>query len=214
MKRLVMSDQYPCFCEALEREGYSIIPTENIDTFYPPEQRHADMQVLKLGDKFFTLKDCTNSAGREYPQNVLLNCLFFNERLYGNLHAVDPAVKDYCTEQGIAIVHVNQGYARCSTFVLNNNAVITADPSIAKATAADGAEVLTISPGHIRLEGFDYGFIGGAGFFDRNTAYFFGDITSHPNHDRIKSFCEKHGVQIRALCKTQPLTDIGGAVLI
>lgn len=214
MKQLIMSSQLPCFCDALADRGYIIIPTKNIDEFYTPERSHADMQVLQVRDKVFTLDDCQNQINRKYPKNVLLNCLYLNDKLYGNLNAVDPVVKEYCNQCGIEMIYVNQGYARCSTYVLNQNAVITADTSIEKAVAENGAEVLRISPGHIRLPGFDYGFIGGAGFCDDGNAYFFGDISLHPDYDRVEAFCKKHGIQITALCKTQPLTDIGGTVLI
>lgn len=212
MKTLYMSDDYPCFCRELQRYGYRIIPTEKIECFYAPEQRHADMQRLVIRQKVFTLRDCLSPVGREYPTNVRLNCLYLGGRLYGNLNAADAAVLAFCRKNKIAVVHVNQGYTRCSALVLNDRAVITADSSLEKALQNDGAEVLSVTPGHIRLEGFDYGFIGGAGFSDGDRVYFFGNNTKHPDYTKIKVFCEKNHAEIHILCEKEPLTDIGGVV--
>lgn len=213
MKTLVMNDDHPCFCRALAERGYRIIPTENIKTFHPPERRHADLQVLPILNRVFTLKDCP-TIGRNYPDNVRLNALYFRNKLYGHLQAVEPSVLAFCRENGVECVHVNQGYTRCSALVIGDNAVITADKSIEKALKKDGAEVLLIAPDHIRLEGFDYGFIGGAGFADEGAVYFFGDITKHPDHQAIRAFCEKNHSTIEILCGEEPLTDLGGAVTL
>lgn len=214
MKKLVMSKKYPCFCEELNKFGYEIIPTKKINTFLEPEQYHADMQILCIKNKVITLGDCIKKPGKNYPENILLNCLYHNNKLYGKLSATDSSVREYCRENNIETVNVNQGYTRCSTLVVNDKAVITADKSIEKGMKNNGAEVLLISAGNIVLEGFDYGFIGGASFSDNNTIYFFGDITKHPDYNKIKEFTSKHNSIIEILCKTQPLTDIGGAVLI
>lgn len=214
MKNLVISDLYPCFCDELRNLDYNIIPTKKINEFNLPEQKHADMQLLKIKDRIFTLENCAGKPERKYPYNVLLNCLYFNDKLYGKLTAVDDSVIAYCKQNGIETVNVNQGYTRCSTLVIAEKAAITADKSIEKALKNDGAEVLLISPGNIVLEGFDYGFIGGAGFADNRTVYFFGDITKHPDFVKISAFTEKYNSKIEILCKKQPLTDIGGAVLL
>lgn len=214
MKKLVMSKKYPCFCEELNKFGYEIIPTKKINTFLEPEQYQADMQILCIKNKVITLDDCIKKPGKNYPENILLNCLYHNNKLYGKLSATDSSVREYCRENNIETVNVNQGYTRCSTLVVNDKAVITADKSIEKGMKNYGVEVLLISAGNIVLEGFDYGFIGGASFSDNNTIYFFGDITKHPDYNKIKEFTSKHNSIIEILCKTQPLTDIGGAVLI
>ena len=214
MKTVVMSDLYPCFCHALNKYGYNIIPAKKYRVFNKPEQQHADMQVLKIKDRVFTIEDCMKTAGEKYPENVRLNCLYLNGCLYGKLSAADTAVLDYCKNNGIKTVNVNQGYARCSTLIVAQNAAITADKSIEKALKSNGAEALLISEGNIRLEGFDYGFIGGASFTDENTVYFFGNVKKHPDYEKIKVFCDRYNSNIEILCENEPLTDIGGAVLI
>lgn len=214
MKTVVMSGQYPCFCDELKKLGYNIILSKKIDVFPKPEQFHADMQVLRINDRLFTLENCAKKAGEKYPENILLNCLFLNNTLYGKLDFIDKTVLDHCKENGIKTVNVNQGYTRCSSLQTGENAVITADKSIQKALKENGAEVLLISPGHIQLKGYDYGFIGGAGFYDDNTVCFFGNIKNHPDYDKIREFINEYNYDIKILCPDMPLTDIGGTVII
>lgn len=230
MNTFVMSDKYPCFVKEVEKLGHTVISSDMVDIFPIPEQKHADMQILPIKNDIFLLNECTvldpkipkerlifcnKKAGNKYPDNILLNFLYLNNTLYGKLSAIDENLLDYCKENNIKTVNINQGYARCSTLVLNKNAIITSDLSIEKALKKDGIEVLLISSGNIVLDGYNYGFIGGAsGKIDDDTVAFFGNIETHPNFDTIKNFCIKHNILIKIICKNMPLTDIGGIVKI
>lgn len=227
MKQLIMSDKYSCFCNELINIGYQIIPADTISVFHTPEQKHADMQCLRIRDKYFILNECdrlklslnaldpiviSHKARKNYPENILLNCLFLNNVLYGKTSAISSEVKEYCNKNNIKIVNVNQGYARCSTLAVNKKAVITADISIANALENNGVEVLKISEGHINLEGFNYGFVGGASGKINNKIIFFGNVKNLPDFEKIETFIKKHGKDIQILCPQMPLTDIGGIV--
>lgn len=230
MSTFVMSDKYPCFVREIENLGHTVISSDTVDIFPIPEQKHADMQILPINSDIFILNECTalakkipsdrliycdKKAGKKYPENILLNFLFLNNTLYGKLSAIDKNLIDFCEENNIKTVNINQGYARCSTLVLNEKALITSDLSIEKALKKDGVEVLLISSGNIILDGYDYGFIGGAsGKIDENTVVFLGNVTNHPDYRRIENFCENHNISIKIICKDMPLTDIGGIVKI
>ena len=230
MSIFIMSDKYPDFISAIEETGHIIIKSDTIDIFHKPEQKHTDMQVLKINNEIFILNECINlkkklknkslhfcskNAGKSYPENVLLNFLYLNNTLYGKLSAIDDNLLVYCKQNNIKIVNVNQGYARCSVLVVSDKAVITSDLSLKKALKENGIDVLIISSGNIVLDGFDYGFIGGAsGRVDDNTILFFGNIKNHPDYKHIKEFCLKHNSKIAILCENMPLTDIGGIVEI
>lgn len=230
MSTFVMSDKYPCFVKEIEKLGHTVISSDTVDTFPIPEQKHADMQILPINNDIFLINECTvlaeklpkerllfcyKKAGNKYPEDILLNFLYLNNTLYGKLSAIDKNLVDFCEENSIKTVNINQGYARCSTLVLNEKAVITSDLSIEKALKKDGVEVLLISSGNIILDGYDYGFIGGAsGKIDENTVVFLGNITNHPDYRRIENFCENHNTSIKIICKDMPLTDIGGIVKI
>lgn len=230
MSLFVMSDQYPRFFSALRQTGHEVIPSDLISAFPPPEQRHADMQALRIKDRLFILKEAAglrkklakaapiiaeSEAGSKYPDNILLNFLFLNNRLYGRIDRLDPAVKRFCEEEGIELRKISQGYAKCSTLVVTETAAITADKGIFSALKDDGADVLLISQGNIELKGCDYGFIGGAsGKTDDNTVVFFGNIAEHPDHDEIIKFITAQGLDIKILAPEQKLTDIGGIVKV
>lgn len=230
MSTFVMSDKYRRFVKEIENLGHTVISSDTVKVFPIPEQKHADMQILPINNDIFILNECTvlvkklsnerllfcnKKAGKKYPENILLNFLFLNNTLYGKLSAIDKNLLDYCKENSIRTVNINQGYARCSTLVINNNTVITSDLSIEKALKNDGVEVLLISSGNIVLDGYNYGFIGGAGGkIDENTVAFFGNIQNHPDYILIEEFCKKHNVTIKVICKDMPLTDIGGIVEI
>ncbi len=225
-----MSDKYPQFVRKIEKIGHRVIVSDIISVFPVPEQQHADMQTLKIDDSIFILNECSDlkkslddrniiicqkSAGNKYPNNVLLNFLYLNRKLYGKISALEPRLKQYCVDNDIEIININQGYARCSTLVIKENAVITSDKSIEKTLKNNGADVLLISSGNIVLDGFDYGFIGGAsGKLDESTVVFFGNIKNHPDYNIIENFCEKYNVVIKIISKEIPLTDIGGIVKI
>ena len=99
--------------------------------------------------------------------------------------------------------------------MIGEKAVISADVGILKAAADHGLNTLHINPGGIRLDGYDYGFIGGASHFDEKLGlvFFYGDLSSHGDAARIVAFIKENGVKI-ICCDKEELTDYGGAVLI
>lgn len=232
MSSFVMSDEYPKITKAFKSLVSEIIPSDKILQFNTPEQRHIDMQMLRINDSIFLLQECVslrkklenkgyniilceNYISRNYPYCVALNCLYIGGKLYGREEAVDNSVKRYCRENGIEIVNVNQGYTRCSTAVIGKNSAITADSTIYSELMSNGIDVLKIDSGSIRLDGYDYGFIGGASAKpDDSTIVFFGDIKTHPSFREIEKFCIIHNVKIINLIENEILTDIGGAVKI
>ncbi|MBE6606356.1 MAG: hypothetical protein E7635_04905 [Ruminococcaceae bacterium] len=199
-----------------------------------PVASHPDMQVLVIGDTVITVNELyAKSAelrqaceGKEvlfteadlkdkYPSDVLLNACLVEKKLIARKDSLDMSVIHACQKHRVEIVNVKQGYAKCSTLVLGDKAIISADRTIVAASKMCGIDALLVSSGHIILDGYNYGFIGGASFYnaDNNTVYFFGDIKYHPNCVKIRSFIEKYKVNI--VCTEDcPLYDYGGAVVI
>lgn len=232
MSSFVMSDEYQNLCDAISKLNFDIIPSDKILQFHKPEQRHIDMQMLKINNDIFLLKECAelrhqlknkgynviickDNIEQEYPKCVALNCLYIGGKLYGREEAIDISVKNYCTENQIEIVNVKQGYTRCSTAIIGKKSAITADSTIYNALKSNGIDVLKINSGNIRLDGYDYGFIGGACvMINDNLIGFFGDIKTHPNFNSIEKFCIIHNIEIHNLLEGEPLIDIGGAIKI
>lgn len=146
------------------------------------------------------------SPGAVYPSDVLLDALAVRDTLYGKEDATSRLLRSYYPR----LVGVRQGYARCSVALLSEKAAITADRGLADALRRDGLDVLTIEPGHISLPGYDYGFIGGAGGrLSDGTYVFFGDLSCHPDGERIAAFAKKYIRKAVSLAEG-PLCDHGG----
>ena len=187
---------------------------------------HADMLLCPLGEALAAHPDyysenralfdenlikiitIDESASKKYPDDILLNGLFLSETLYGRTDKLSKTLVSFARET----VFTRQGYARCSVCKLSESAIITADESIADAASKNGVDVLKISAGHIILDGYDYGFIGGASFTYNDTVFFFGRVEDHLDFDKIRAFTAKHSMRTVSL-SDRPLYDIGGAVV-
>ncbi len=149
-----------------------------------------------------------------YPNDSLLNFAVIGNKLVCNKKTIYNEIIEIAVRDGYKIMNVNQGYAKCSTCVINNNALITDDESIYTSTQKNGIDSILISKGSVKLDGFDYGFIGGCtGLIDKNKLLFNGDINYHKNCNLILDFLTKHGVE-PVIIKNKPLTDIGSIIPI
>ena len=147
--------------------------------------------------------------GNTYPHDIALNALSVGDFLFCNARYTSPAVLALAGE----VVDVRQGYAACSTLILSDRCIVTADPSIARAAEKRNIDVLEIHPGHIELPGYDTGFIGGASAKVGNAIWFFGDPSAHPDFSAMENACTACGLEMRSLLNA-PLTDHGGIRLL
>lgn len=146
-----------------------------------------------------------------YPGDAGLCICRTGRRTIYNPKTADRQALAYLDDERIA---VNQGYTRCSVCVVSDEAIITADNGISTAASKNGLDVMKITPGHILLEGYDYGFIGGATFpLNENTLAFTGTLDHHPDRTEILAFLQKHGKKPVFLTHN-PIFDIGGAVAL
>ena len=229
MNNIIVSNENSLVINSLNKLGFNPIFSEDISALLPFERKHTDIQCLKINNTLFVLNSCKRliselkKLGKEvietekpikkdYPDNVLLNALFINNKLYCKETALDNSVKKYCEKNGIEIINVNQGYTKCSTAVIND-CFITADKGIFEALTENGVEGLLINIGDILLPGAEYGFIGGCCFCYNDTVFFTGDINSHSDSEFIKDFIYKKGLRIESLTD-EDLYDIGGFVVV
>ncbi len=154
------------------------------------------------------IKDDSVIVSREYPGDISFNVLDMEGFCFGRKPYVSAAIRDLIDRSGKELVDVRQGYAACSA-ASGGTFCITADPSLRSAVSEHGMDVLMISAGSVRLKGYDYGFIGGASGYSDGSMYFFGDVTEHPDGNRIRDFLKEHGCGCISL-GTGPLEDHGG----
>lgn len=206
-------------------EVLSIVPDKAIDKAIAS---HADLYALhlcdnkiivdksqtalieKLSELGMTVYTTKRHISGKYPSDVSLNFAVFGENAIGNFKYADENLVS-CLN-GKRQINVNQGYCKCSTLIINDNAIITDDESIYKKMLLNGIDSLLISKGDIYLEGHDYGFIGGASFkLSYDTVAFIGDVSGHRDYNLIKAFVEKHGCKIISTDNGR-LRDIGGVI--
>ena len=150
----------------------------------------------------------------DYPQDSQLNICLMGKYVICNTKTACADIVDYLTNScNSNIFPVRQGYSRCAVCVVDAESLITADRGIAQA-AANGLQVLLIQAGHIRLDGFPYGFIGGAAFkLASDKLAFTGSLDAHPDRDAILRFLYARHIEPVFLSR-EPLFDIGSAIPI
>lgn len=230
-KLVVMSTNNKELVKRVEELEIKVLSSENLSKLLIFEQYHTDLQFLHYNnDTAFVLKECSNlkeklkkhftnvieiskSIEKDYPNNVMLNCVVLNDKLICNTKTVANEILEMATNDNLKIINVNQGYTKCSTCIVNENAIITSDKSIYK-SCRNEIDVLLIKQGHIKLTGTDYGFIGGSSFkVNKNTLAFTGNIKLHPDYNSIKSFAQNHNVDLLSLTENI-MIDIGSIIPI
>lgn len=191
---------------------------------------HADLSVIRLEKKIiasrYIIEDdnyvnfLTNEGydvlparaaqGKKYPEDSNLCACVAGNSLIHNLHYTDPAILDIFQGEKI---HVGQSYARCSCCVVDADCLISADSGIEHAVYKHNIELLKIKAGGIVLDGFDYGFIGGASIVLDDAVLFTGMISDE--HDRccVEAFVRNRGKQPIYLSHGR-VFDIGGAIVL
>ncbi len=210
-----------------EIDVLSVAANRSIDPFV---STHADMAALHLGGKQILIDKAQKKLGKaladigfdvfetsteikgEYPDDIKLNFSLIGEYLIGNTKYADEKILHFTTDK--TVLHVRQGYCKCSSLVVTENALITDDESIYRKSLENGIEALLVSKGDVLLEGHGYGFIGGAsGKISNDTVVFFGDISQHRDSDKIIDFLSEHACGFIST-DDGPLRDIGSIIPI
>ncbi len=143
-----------------------------------------------------------------YPFDVQLNCVAVGKHFICNKKTVSKQILEHMKNLGFEIINVNQGYTKCSVLPVTENAIITDDSSVYDVCQKHNIDVLLISKGNIKLQGFPYGFIGGTGGkISVNKILFNGDIRNHCDYDKIEMFLKQHNIDW--VCTEGELIDIG-----
>ncbi|WOC31008.1 MULTISPECIES: DUF6873 family GME fold protein [Caproicibacterium] len=212
--------------DALQQLGVSVVQILPSAQFAASVAAHADLQCCLMGaGEGFCANVQVQAAFQRigihlfqtnvhdfstYPQDCSLNAARIGHFVFANPKCICTELQANIAERGLQLVAVRQGYAKCSIAVVSEQAIMTADTGIAEAARTVGFDVLLLKPGHIELEGYPYGFIGGAcGKLSATVLAFAGTISTHPQAVEISLFLKKHGVQALSLYDGS-LQDIGG----
>ncbi len=190
-------------------------------------QNHADLAFCQLSSKEILLskeqKDLCDKLrnfgyntefieedlGADYPNDVFLNCVRLGNHIFYNPKTVSAKIHDFIRNNDLIEVSVRQGYTKCSIAPVSIDSFITDDISIGSRGAEFGFDVLVISKGDIKLQNFDYGFIGGAtGKIAEDKMLITGKAEKLSDCDKIKKFLFKHDVELIELTNGA-VEDIG-----
>lgn len=217
--------------------GYKTVMLPEFKNLAGPVSAHPDMLIFIIGDTLITSSSYYNVAKtqideilklsnlklitedielkKDYPKDICYNAFIVGKYLVGNIKYLSNTLKQKAEELGYALISVKQGYAKCSVLKVDENSIITADTGIYNALSkADSIDILKISDNGALLQGYNNGFIGGATGSDKDNVYFCGDISLHPDYEKIKDFCNLHGKKVVNLKENTPLYDYGTVFLI
>lgn len=226
----IVSGEYQSVIKDLENlsiEAIIVPPCSDIDEKIAC---HADMLCHHLGGKNLILypydNDLSNKLSllglevshtnsklsKTYPNDILFNSSRVGKWLICKEKYTEKAITSSVGQCNI--INTKQGYAKCSTLVVDEKSIITSDSNISSKAMQNGLNVLLISNGNIVLEGYDYGFIGGCAFKpDKNKIYFTGNLKNHKDYKIIKKFLLDRSIDI--ICgSSERLIDIGSIIPI
>lgn len=231
---LFVSEKLPTVAVArLEKylEGCRVVPLAPDAVLSAPEAFHPDMILscvdgdIICSDEYLAKSERLRAIcgefgigiytdryerASDYPRNVAFNALVTDGFVMCKKSSASKIMLEKCGKRDI--IDIKQGYAACSTLYCGGVAV-TSDPSVATALSSFGVEVLKIGAGHIHLEPYDYGFIGGASVVVGDTVFTFGELTCHPDCVAISAFLTGVGMKILPLFDGE-LYDFGSAVAV
>ena len=212
--------------QCAEKLGFKVVPADYIHGIDTSVAGHPDMQLVKVGNKVIVnphsfehykkhLKGVELICGKtvvqgKYPEYTAYNIALGGGVAIHNFKHTDPVVLEELN--GFEKINVKQGYTKFSV-VTTPYGIITADKGIVKACRESGITCIETAPGDISLEGKDNGFIGGASGYSDGVLYFSGDVTKHPDFDKIKKFCDEKGIEILCLSNDK-LADVGSIIII
>ena len=212
----ISKNAYPELIDALREEGHEMALQGPKQVVSEPISCHPDLFLCKLGasPKSPVFQGDAALLGPKYPADVPYNAAVTEKYLICNTKTVSPdivnAAKALYPE--IRIVHVAQGYTKCSLVVVDESRFLTEDEGIHRELCKiDGIECLLISPGYVELPGFERGFIGGASGRIGDEIWFNGDISAHPDCGRITDFICGCGLTVCSI-QGRPLLDIGSII--
>ena len=228
MKYLIIAENFPEKSLKILKEYGKIARTKSNKNLMKGLDTHTDILVhpLPSGElvvdrenfeyykKIFPDKNILPShsiLSKKYPKDVPLNAFSFKNYFIHNLKFTDKVLLDYYKNFGYEMINIKQGYGKCSCLV-TNDFIITSDGGIYE-SLRDFIPIYKINHGEIRLQNFNYGFIGGASGVLGKKIFFTGDFSHHSSHEEILKIIKKYNYEIEILSK-DPIEDFGSIYFI
>lgn len=212
----------------LEKLGFKTVYTLPVEKLYNEVRGHADMQLHLVNGKAICAPEVyeyykenlygldivkgSYRIGEKYPYDTAYNTCGFGDFAVCRKNSTAPEILNEYDRSGKTILNTKQGYSKCSTCIVNEYSLITADEGIYKLLKSSNLNVLKIRPGFVELYGMS-GFIGGAsGLISHDMLAFCGSLKNHPDGLNIKSFCKDLKIDVIEL-NSGSLKDIGSIIV-
>ncbi len=185
-------------------EGIAVCAPESY-AYYKKAFENTPLEIIK-GEKYLDM---------HYPNDASYNVAIVGDKMFCKKDITDKVLLNKAEECGYKIININQGYGKCSVCPIDETGAISADMSFCKAAEKNGVEVLFITNDTIKLSGYNNGFFGGCAYlYDKNTLFTKGDITTHPDYEKINSFLKKRNITIKCTKTRDSLCDFGSFIPI
>ncbi|MEQ2400599.1 DUF6873 family GME fold protein [Peptoniphilus hominis (ex Hitch et al. 2025)] len=228
MKYVIVAEKFPEKSLKILKEYGKIVRTKSNKNLMKGLDTHPDILVhplpsgelvvdrdnLEYYKKFFPDKNIIpshSSLSKKYPKDVPLNAFTFKNYFIHNLKFTDQVLLDYYKNSGYEMKNIKQGYGKCSSLV-TNDFIITSDGGIYE-SLRDFIPIYKIKHGEIRLQNFNYGFIGGASGVLGKKIFFTGDFSHHSSHEEILKIIKKYDYEIEIL-SDETIEDFGSIYFI
>lgn len=225
---MIISPQYDKVMYDFIEMGIKCILTEKCTDVQDPVSFHPDILCHHLGEKKIVVYPYSHGLNltldrlgmdvvwvdtpfeQHYPRDVALNSVRIGDYLICNQKYTNKFVLASVNKENI--IDIPQGYAKCSTLIVDEDSIITADTIIAQKFNDLGKSALLIRQGDVRLDGHDYGFIGGAGVkLSKDKLYLTGKLSTHKDCDIIKEFLLQRNIELIEGGYEQ-LVDVGSMI--
>ena len=210
MSRIFISSQANAILpEYLRERGHSVSFVKARAGMNRAIASHPDIYMCCLGDTVF--HGDPSLLLPSYPGDSIYNGCSTGHFFIHNLNHTAPDLLSAVEKAGQTVIHVSQGYSKCNCVVVDEKSIITADKGIERAAAAAGLDVLPITKAQVLIEGYQYGFLGGASGRVGDEIIFNGDLSQHSDYAAIREFIENRGLRV-VFFRDYPLTDIGSII--
>lgn len=219
---------HECVVHYLSGKG-NVIKLDEHPSIEGPVSTHPDLQLVLIKDQmvfapnadpqilaYMMAKRIPFHIGKSnihspYPGHVPYNCVVLEQYLLHNLKVIDGQVLQIAEALGLRPIHIQQGYSKCSTVVVDGCSIITSDLGIKKAISNLEIDCLMVEEGFVSLDPFSHGFIGGASGRVEDALVWNGSLDDHPDQDAIRGFVQSKGIK-NIEFEGYPLIDIGSII--
>lgn len=195
----------PLLADYFRAGGHELCVIKDTSVTYKPVCSHPDLYLCSLGIRGPIFSGSAKNLGPRYPENIRYNAACTGRYFIHNLKYTAPELSEAASR--FTKIHVSQGYTKCNTVIVDETSIITSDQGIYKACFGR-LDVLLIQPGHVCLQDFPYGFLGGASGRVEDSLVFNGNLEAHPDFKKIQNFILTRSLEL-VYFKEYPLEDIG-----